>query len=104
MKKSEINLEQVGYHFSCNVRPARSHYKTVMRLGRIFPSTKAQADHFIKNGLGLDVLNSKDVELVEALLNKHGFEGDYKYTKSRTWVRLQNQDELHEALKKEYCK
>lgn len=102
MKATEINLKKDGYNFNCNIFPARSHYKTIMHLGRVFPNTRAQADYFIKNGIELDVLNGDDVETVESMLNKHGLEGDYKLTKSKTWVRLQNQNDLHEALKKEY--
>ena len=102
MKAHELNLKKDGYFFSCNPQPAKSHYKFTMRIGRCFPSTKAQAKYFVSQGICLDVLNFEDVEKVESILNKHGFEGDYKYTKSKTWVRLQNFTDLHKALKKEF--
>ena len=87
---------------SCNTYKAGSHYTGVMTLGRVLPSTAAQARYFLHKGIVLDVLNSKDVEIVESLLNKHGFEGDYKYTKSKSWVRLQNTDDLSSAIKAEF--
>jgi hypothetical protein len=102
MKSTEINLKKDGYNFNCNTYPARSHYKFIMSLGRALPSTKAQAKFFLKEGINIGVLNSKDVETIEALLNKHGFEGKYKYTKSKTWVRLINQQDLQDALRREY--
>lgn len=102
MKASELNLKKDGYNFNCNTYKAGSHYKFIMRLGRCFPSTQAQAKYFISEGICLDVLNGDDVEKVEAILNKHGFEGDYKFTKSKTWVRLQNNSDLHKALKLEF--
>ena len=78
------------------------HYKCLMRLGRIFPSTRAQANFFVSEGVLLDVLNGDDVEKVESLLNKHGFEGNYKSTKSKIWGRLQNHKDLQKALKLEF--
>lgn len=73
-----------------------------MRCGAVFPSTKAQAKYFVSQDICLDVLNFEDVQKVESILNKHGFAGDYKYTKSKTWVRLQNTSDLHKALKIEF--
>jgi hypothetical protein len=102
MKVSELNLENVSYTMSANTYSARRHYKFTMKLGRVFPTTKEQAKFFISQGICLDVLNSTDVQIVESMLNKHGFFGDYKYTKSKTWVRLENGQDLHVALKKEF--
>jgi hypothetical protein len=102
MKATEINLKKDGFNFNCNTYPARSHYRFTMRLGCVFPTTRAQAKYFITEDIWLDVLNGDDVETVESMLVKHGFEGDYRFTKSKKWVRLQNQIDLHEALKKEY--
>lgn len=98
MKASEIQLQKSGYKMSCNVKPARSHYKHIMMMGRVFPTNAAQARSFTH----LDVLNADDVEVVEQLLNKHGLEGDYIYTKSKHWVRLDNLMQLRAALKAEY--
>jgi hypothetical protein len=48
------------------------------------------------------VLNLDDVELIENLLNKHNLNGNYKYTKTKIWVRLINENDFKLALKKEY--
>lgn len=87
---------------SCNTYNPKSHYKFVMSLGRVFPTTTAQAKYFLSSNSYIDVLNSMDVEIIESFLNKHGFEGNYQYTKSKTWVRLTNTDDFEKALKKEY--
>lgn len=102
MKKQELKLEKVDYTMSANNYAPKSHYKFLMGLGRVFPCSPAQAKYFIKEGVCIDVLNSKDVDIIESLMNKHGLEGDYKYTKSKTWVRLQNNTDFHNALKLEY--
>lgn len=103
MKATEIRLEKQDYTFSANTYSPRSHYKLSMELGRVFPTTRTQAMHFVKNGLSMDVLNSKDVEIIEAMLNKYGLEGRYEYTKSKSWVRLQNSSDLDKALKLEFA-
>ena len=59
----------------------------------------AQEKFFISKGICLDVLNAKDVELLEQFFNKYGFEGKYRYTKSKTFVRLQNNLDLYNAIK-----
>ena len=102
MKKSELKLEKTGYNLSANTYKARSHYRFKMKMGRCLPSTIAQAKYFISEGICLDVLNMDDVEKIEAILNKHGLSGDYKYTKSKLFVRLQNDVDLHMALEAEY--
>ena len=102
MKAQELKLEKKGYTMSVNTYPARSHYKSLMTMGKVLPSTKAQAKFFLSYGVCMDVLNFDDVQIIESLLNKHGFEGDYKFTKSKSWVRLQNNNDLHEAIKKEF--
>lgn len=99
LKASELTLPDAGYTMSMNIYPPKSHYKFTMRLGRAFPNTSAQARYFEQKGICLDVLNSKDVVLLEQFLNKYGFEGKYKYTKSKNFVRLQNHLDLHKAIK-----
>ena len=99
LKASELTLPDAGYTMSMNIYPPKSHYKSLMRLGRVFPNTPAQAKFFLSKGVCLDVLNSKDVELLEQFLNKYGFEGKYKYTKSKQWVRLVNAHHLLNAIK-----
>jgi hypothetical protein len=102
MTVSEFQLAKVGYTFNCNTRKSGSHYKFLMTMGRIFPTTLSQAKYFVSQGVCLDVLNYQDVQIVESMLNKHGYSGDYKYTKSQTWVRLINSGDLIKALKSEY--
>lgn len=102
MKATEIKLKAEGFNMSANTYAGKSHYKLTMKIGRVFPSTPAQAKFFIKEQVSLSVLNADDVQKVEALLNKYGFEGEYKSTKSKTWVRLQNNEDLYKALKSEY--
>ena len=102
MKAIEVKLKKNGFRFNTTEKPPKSHYKFLMRLGRVFPSTKAQAQYFISYGAILDVLNKDDVDFIESILNKHGFYGIYKYTKSKTWVRLQNFCDLYLAVEKEF--
>ena len=87
---------------NCITLKAKSHYKELMKLGRCLPSTPSQAKFFVSNEIRLDILNSRDVLMVETILNKHGYEGDYKFTKSTKWVRLQNNDDLIKAVQLEF--
>ena len=103
MKALELTIEKQGFTMSANVYPANSHINLLITLGRIFPTTAAQAKKFISNTNSMDFLNADDVEIIENLLNKHGFQGDYKTTKSGAWVILNNINDLKSALKKEYC-
>lgn len=103
MKANEIIWnEKKNFIFNTNEYAAGSHYKYLMRLGRVMPTTKAQAKVFINENLNFDALNNVDVDRIEALMSKHGYEGEYKYTGSRRWVKLVNVNDLYEALGKEY--
>ena len=102
MKKQDINLEYQGFFFNATEKKAGQHYKFLMELGRVFPTTAPQSRYFIDNNLKLDVLNRNDVDRVEALLNEFGFEGDYRYTSTKRWVRLVNHDALYKALEAKY--
>lgn len=87
---------------SLYVPKEREHIEVLIRLGRIFPKTKAQAKRVYKTW-GLEVLYNSDVEtLVEPLLKKHGLEGDYKLTKSKRFCRLVNFEDFKKALRLEY--
>jgi hypothetical protein len=101
-KASELNLPEVRYTMSMNIYPPKSHYKFTMQLGRVFPNSTAQAKFFISKGICLDVLNAKDVCLLENFLNRYNFEGKYRYTKSKQFVRLVNWLDLEQALKIAY--
>ncbi len=101
MKANEIVWKDVNdYYFNTNIKSG--HYKMLMKFGRVFPSTKSQAKFFVKERIEMDPFNNKDVERVELLLNKHGYYGVYKYTRSREWVRLVNYEDFYAALKKEF--
>lgn len=102
MKTFEITLPVQGFTMSANIYPARSHYRFIMSLGHVFPTTKSQAQLFISKSNGFDVLNMDDVMLIDALMIKHSLVADFKYTKSKHWVRLQNVDDFKKALKLEY--
>jgi hypothetical protein len=102
VKAAQLNLEKEGYLLTYHTVKHRGHYKHIMSLGRCFPTTKAQAKYFISKKFHLDFLNADDVEKIEAFLNKHGFEGDYVYTKSKLHVWLNNHNSLYKALKFEY--
>jgi hypothetical protein len=99
-------LEKCNYNFSMTDLKPREHYKfraTVCNSG--FPITKSQALFFNKNVYITNrVLNSKDVDKIENLLNKYSFKGVYKLTKSKTWARLVNSSDFCEALKLELIK
>lgn len=98
MKSNEIIWNEKD-NFVFNTKESTGQYKFVMGFGRRLPATKAQAKHFVKEGICLDVLNNIDVERVEKILNDAGFVGEYQYTKSKRWVRLQNNGDLHKAIR-----
>lgn len=100
MKANEVKLEGINM-VNFNAKPG-SHYKIAMHMGRVFPSTRAQAIEFIRSGAVLNVLCGKDVEMIEKFLNKHGYQGEYRYTKSRAFVRLQNNRDLYKAIASEF--
>lgn len=102
MKAQQIILESQSFIFNTNERQAGQHYTYLMKLGRILPTTLAQAKFFVNNRCKLDVLNIVDVHRVEALLGEAGLEGDYRYTRNNHWVRLVNIEALYEALRKKY--
>ncbi len=80
MKASDII--QKGYNLNnlLTVKPGQ-HYKDILSRGHFFPTTKAQAISFIRSHGNMASINKKDVdELVEPMLNKHGYYGKYKYT------------------------
>lgn len=102
MKAADIKLEKEGFNMSTTSWASGSHYKSTMKWGRLFPCSKAQALFFTQKRVVLSVLNMDDVENIEGLLGKHGFTGEYRYTRSKQWVRLQNHDDLYKALRAEY--
>lgn len=96
------NFSTEDYLFNTDEYTGR--YKFIMSLGRCFPATKAQAKYFINQKnfpyLNLDVLNLKDAEKIAAFMAENGgFEANFKFTKSKHWVRLTNNDDLKKAVK-----
>jgi hypothetical protein len=102
MNASDIILDAQSFIFSTNERSSGQHYKYLMDLGRILPTTKAQARYFVANRCKFDALNIVDVERVEAIFSEFGGAGEYKYTGSRRWVRLVNIEAFYEVLKLKY--
>lgn len=104
MKATEIKLEQNGYNMMYVQKTKGEHNSLSITLGRLIPTHKAQALKVARAGISPDVLNMNDVRLIEEVMNEFGFEGRYKYTKSKSWVRLQNYTDWHSALKLKYGK
>ena len=102
MKANEITIEKDNFRFTTDCVAPGKHYKFAMIRGRRMPNSAAQAKFFVDRRITLDVLNMDDVEYLEQLLNKHGYAGEYRYTKSKRWVRLTNIDDLYSAVKKEF--
>jgi hypothetical protein len=78
------------------------HYKHSMRAGRAFPTTKAQAQFFIRRSGSFDVLCYRDVLKISEFMAKHGMEADFRLTKSSGFARLNNATDFHACLRKEY--
>jgi hypothetical protein len=102
MLASDIILDAQSFIFSTNECSSGKHYKYLMDLGRILPTTRAQARYFVANRCKFDALNIVDVERVEAIFSEFGKCGEYKYTSSRRWVRLVNNNDFCECLKMKY--
>ena len=102
MKAKEINLLKEGFLYSSKTYPKGSHCKYLYGWGRALPSCKSQMKTFLKYFTQMEVLNKDDVEHIESILNEYGLEGEYKYTKSKQWVRLINNTDLLKALKTKF--
>ncbi len=101
MKASELNLSKDNYYLSCNDAPYQ--YRFYFDLSRCFPVKASQAIYIVRKCYFSNwILNRKDVERVESLMNKHGFFGDYRLTKSKTSARLNNVSDFNKALKLEF--
>lgn len=98
MKANEINWKTT-FNSPLTTVELKGHYKVQMSWGMCLPSTPSQARYFIKSGSRIASLNNVDVDRVESILNAAGFEGEYRYTKSKQSVQLRNQEDLATALK-----
>ena len=103
MRATEIIWkEEAVLPLSANVFPPRKPYKAQMMMGKVFPTTRAQAMAYVQMGCALEALNSEDVRVVEGLLARHHLQGNYRYVGGKMLVKLVNQTELDKALKEEY--
>jgi hypothetical protein len=108
-KNQIMTQKELQTQIKCNsqvtslwVAKPNRHICNALSLGRVFPTTKAQAMRVYSRG-SFDVLYLLDVDtLIEPLLNKHGFAGDYNLTKSNRFCRLNNFADFKKALKAEY--
>lgn len=73
----------------------------LITLGKLWPETPRQIKNFLKERCCLDVIGLKDACLIESLLNKYGYLGEYKFTKGKNWVRLANQSYLFASFSNE---
>lgn len=83
----------------------RQHYQGLLGNIVFMPSTIAQAKkhvNHIKNKSYKDLLMCGQWFGIEQLLNKHGLQGDYSLTKSKTMCRLTNISDYCTALKLEF--
>lgn len=102
MRKEDIHWIELGItNFSAIPIPSGFPYKILMNKGKAFPVSRTQALFFVKMGCLLGELNSEDVRVIELLMNKHGFVGNYRYS-SKGRVKLVNAAELDKALMMEY--
>lgn len=102
IKASEIrNLSETSMLYTCG---ERKHYKFLMSLGRVLPTTRSQAKHFLKENYSLGVLCMGDVNKIEALFARNGHAGEcqYRYTKNESFVRLDSVTLFEECLRKEF--
>lgn len=91
----------VRYQWLAVKKPRQKGVKFLIELGRLWPTTKEQMKYFVRSGYCLNVLGLKDVCNIEFILNKYGMTGDYKFTKNKNWVRLENNGDLRECMRKE---
>lgn len=104
MRATEIIWkEEAVLPLSANVIPSGKPYKAQMMMGKVFPTSKAQAMAYLKMGCALEALNNEDVRVVERLLEKHHLQGNYRYVDGKNLVKLVNQMDLDKALKREYA-
>ena len=99
MTAAQINASGITSIAMLATRAAGQHSGFLLSLGRLFPTTAAQA----KRWHAFECLGAADVERIEALLNKHGMAGEYSLTKSGGFCRLHYSEDFERALKAEYA-
>jgi len=86
------------FNLTCKTFAPGAHTTFMASLGRMWPATKAQAKKFYR----IECINSADVERIEATMNKHGYNGRYRLTKSGQFAQLENIEQLQKAIKAEF--
>lgn len=81
------NLQRNSMLAICKPREHNAYF--LIELGRLWPTTKRQAEFMVKHGYCFDILGVADVVAIESILNKYGFNGSYKFTKGKNWIRLE---------------
>lgn len=101
---SELNMNELDniQMLTTNPRLTKKEIEESSDSNHLFPVTKGQAEYFLSSDNGMCAICRKDVELIEALLNKHGMKGHYQYTKSRRSVNFLSRAFLEKALRAEY--
>ena len=101
---SELNMNELDNIQMLTTNPCltKKEIEESSDSNHLFPVTKRQAEYFIASDNGMCAICRKDVELIEALLNKHGMRGRYQYTKSHRSVHFLSNAFLEKALRAEY--
>lgn len=76
--------------------------ETLFNAGRVFPTCKEDAEYIIRNEFTFAAMYYDDAEMVEALLAKHGKQGDYAVFRDHK-VYLCNMEDVYQALIEEYA-
>lgn len=103
MTSSQTNLTS---HFGLTIHKPGSHCSIAMWNSFFMPSSKAQAKKWIGYVGDWDrsqVIGSQlQVCQIEEFMAKHGVVADFKYTKSKSFVRLANFQDFINCVKKEF--
>ena len=103
MKAQELNLTST---YGLSVHPKGSHCQIAMWNTFFMPTTKIQALRFFKatkNWVDSQIIHSQlAANEVEKFMSKHGYEANFKLTKSKTMCRLVNFEDFKSAIKKEF--
>ena len=84
--------------FDIETKPRKHEQYFLMQLGRKFPATLAHAKYWIKNELKFDVISDNNLLNAKMYFDKINFTPEYKFTKSKTFVRLVNSDGLNQCI------
>ncbi|HOR57752.1 MAG TPA: hypothetical protein PLV82_03730 [bacterium] len=103
MKAQELNLTG---SYGLTVYPSGSHCSVAMWNSFFMPNTKTQVLRFFKatdGWINSQVIYSQgQANEVDAFMLKHGYEANFKFTKSKTMCRLVNFEDFKNAVRKEF--